>query len=361
MRMWLMVAVVMLSIEARSAEPRGKMLSVSQIMKLMEASKTSYELKTFESLDLARGTIAATMWPQRIEPAHVPKVERKGGQVTITEWTQSAELGAALHHADEAYTKKDYAEAEKRFRAAVALDPSNPLAHAYLGDALLFGGKPDKAKEEYDRAIAINPDDYRLYFFRSTAWRKLGEPAKARDDLRTSLTLKPRNPTLLNSVEHGGLRVHVEPDILVPQSFARREGESIVVYTDPQQMGWFAWGNCKGMWLGEPDHRKALTGSSDPAAWTSVEELECLSALLAGYAMQLEKDPTRDPRLEQLKAIVDEGLAIGLVLYELGSRIDPQITLRITPEARAVVRKYVEKYVLTDVPDAPRPSADAGE
>jgi tetratricopeptide (TPR) repeat protein len=358
--MWLMVVVVMLSNEARSAEPRGKMLSLSQIMKAMQASKTSYVIRTLEGLDVARGTFAATLWPQAIAPANIPKVVRKNGQVTVTEWPQSAELGAALRRADEAYNQKNYAEAEKRFRAAVALAPGDPIAHAFLGDALLFSGKATEAKAEYDRAIAINPDDYRLYFFRSNAWRHLEDPAKARDDLRTSLTLKPRNPTLLNSVEHGGIGVHVEPDILVPQSFARREGEAIIVYADPKQMGWFAWANCKGFWLGEPEHRKALTGSST-SAWTSQEEVECLAALLTGYELQLKTDPTPDPRLEQLKAIVDDGLATGLVLYELGSRIDPQIMLRIDPEARALVRKYVEKYVLTDAPEAPKPPADAGE
>jgi tetratricopeptide (TPR) repeat protein len=360
MRTWPLV-VALVSTVAWSDEARhSSFLNISQLMKLMEASKTKYEIRSLDALDLARGTLADSTWRQAIGANERPRVVNEGGTISVIDWEQSAELQAALVKADEAYAKKDYAEAEKRFRAAVALSPGDPRAHAYLGDALLFGGKPTAAKVEYDRAIELNPFDYRYFFFRASAWRELKQPANEKADLRTSLMLKPRNARLLGAVNERRLGVHAEPDVLVPQSFAREEKNAIVIYADPQRLGWFAWASCKAAWLGEASHRKAATGS-EAHHWTSTEELECLSALLAGYARERKDGGPSDPRLEQLNAIADEGLGTGLVLYEMGSRIDPQITLRFGPEAQKLVRTYVEKYVLPDVKAEPPNPGDAGE
>jgi tetratricopeptide (TPR) repeat protein len=360
MRKWLVAVVMLASVAQGEAPRRGSFLNISELMKLMEESKTAYVFKELEKLDLGRGTLAEAAWPALLPRVNCPKVVRKDGQVSVVEWEQSAELGAALKRGDEAYAKKDFVEAEKRFRAAVKLAPGDPLAHAFLGDALLFGGKTTEAKAEYDRAIELNPDDYRLYFFRAGAWRRLGVLASERDDLRTSLTLKPRNSMLLESVEPARLGVRVGVDVLVPQGFARREKEQVVIYADAQRLGWFSWASCKGAWLGESEHRKAATGS-ERRSWTSTEELECLSALLVGYDMELKRGGPRDPRLDQLKAIADDGQAVGLVLYEIGARVDPQFTLRLDAESRSRVRKYVEKYVLPDAPARAEDHADGGE
>jgi len=45
---------------------------------------------------------------------------------------------------------------------------------------------------------------------------------------------------------------------------------------------WLAWANCKAAWLGEAEHRKAMTGSSK-TAFTSKEELEVWRNLATAY------------------------------------------------------------------------------
>ena len=46
--------------------------------------------------------------------------------------------------------------------------------------------------------------------------------------------------------------------------------------------------NCKAIWLGEPSHREALTGSTDHG-FTSTEELECLASAASVYESELRK------------------------------------------------------------------------
>lgn len=225
--------------------------------------------------------------------------------------------------------------------------------HAYLGDALLFGGDAGAALSEYDLAIKQNPDDFRLYFFRGNAHRHEGKREAMLDDFRTSLTLNPRYQTLITALQGWpNSEVRVEPEVLVPRAFVRRDGKAIAVYADTERPEWLAWAMCKGLWLGDTAHRKEMLGT-DEGGWSSVEELECLASLVSVYASRRERgEGSADERLERLVKIVKDGMTTGFVLYEIGSRIDPQIVLRLDADVRAQVRKYVEKYVL--VSDAPQ-------
>ncbi len=180
-------------------------------------------------------------------------------------------------------------------------------------------------------------------------------------DLRQALTLKPRSASVVTALQQlgPGAPVHLEPDVLVPRGFARREGDTVVVYADVggQRAEWLAWANCKALWLGEASHRREMLGQDAPQ-WSTVEETECLASLVAVYASRREKgEGERDERLERLVAVVKDGLAAGLVIYEIGSRVDPHLVLRLDDRSRALVRRYVEKYVLPTVtpPAATRP------
>lgn len=360
-RAWWGVVVILAG--AALAEPPAKekkkppYLSPGEMVKRIEASPVQYKLAPLEELDVARGKLADELWPRRVPPIHLPKVERAAdGTVTVTAWPEPPEAKPALAKAEAAFQQKDYAGAAAGYREALDVDASQYLVHAYLGDALFFGGDAKAALAEYDQAIALNPDDYRLYFFRASAHRELDHRPAMVDDLRTALTLNPRYDTLvkvLDGLSHGSLRI--EPAVLVPRAFVRMEGDAVAIYNEPEHPAWFAWSICKGLWLGEKDHRREMLGT-EKYVWSTTEELECLAAMLSARERAKSEGTLDDPRLDQLAAIVNDGLAVGLVLYELGSRVDPQVVLRVDAETRALVKKYVEKYVLVDldVPAKPK-------
>ncbi|MBL8214190.1 MAG: tetratricopeptide repeat protein [Bryobacterales bacterium] len=56
-----------------------------------------------------------------------------------------------------AHWEFDWAEAESRFRRAIALQPSNYAAHSWYGGVLAMLGRFDEAEREYGVAIRLNP------------------------------------------------------------------------------------------------------------------------------------------------------------------------------------------------------------
>ncbi|MGV3619376.1 MAG: tetratricopeptide repeat protein [Archangium sp.] len=329
-----------------------KLSTPKELMELMEKSPNHYRIQGIEELELARGKLADEQWKPLNPRVDLPKLIRKGSAVRVTDWPKpSAATAKFMEAAERAYRVKDFAEAEKQYRAAIKATPSYYIAHAYLGDALLFGDKKDVdgALAAYEQAITLNPDDYRLYFFRSTVHRKLGNSIQAVSDLRHALMLKPRNDVLIEMVRnsHGTLGLRAEPEIFVPRAFVRRGDDGVDIYVDGGRVEWLAWANCKAVWLGEPAYRKARGGG---ARWTSSEDFECLMNLVSMYESQLaRKEGTRDDRLDRLVQVADDELLDAMVVYEFASRIDPMVMLKVDASSRERVARYIEKYVLTSV------------
>jgi tetratricopeptide (TPR) repeat protein len=337
------------AVASRSVEPRRAFLVPAQILKRLEASPVEVKLAGIEALqDVARGRLADETWPELVPPIEHPKVRRKNGNITVEPWARPKAVEAPMEKGETAFQQKDYLEAAKWYRKALEIAPDFYIARAYLGDTHLFGGKgPKAALEEYDQAIARNPDDYRLYFFRANAHRQLDDLQSMQADLRRSLVLKPRNPILLGAMERArGLMGRAEPEVFIPRGFVRRgEGNVVEVYADIDRPEWLAWANCKALWMIDGAHRKEMVGSTEHG-WSTAEELECLGSLMGVYEARKRSGGAADDRLEVLGQIIHDGLSPAFVIYEFGSRVDPQIVLRLDDRFREMMARYVEKYVL---------------
>ncbi|HEY3451190.1 MAG TPA: tetratricopeptide repeat protein [Myxococcales bacterium] len=331
--------------------PKHKYLTLPEILQRMEASPVHYVLHTLDKLeDVPQDSLKDQIWPQIVEPVDLPKVGRgASGRFDVSAWPAKPEALEANEAAEELFKNKDLEGAAKKYREAIAADPDFYIAYANLGDCLLFGARdPKAALVQYEKALKLNPDDYRLHFYRGNTLLALGRKGEAVEEFVTSLVLKPRNPILISKLRSEGskLGIRVQGELLDPWGFARREGEAVAAYSDPKKPGWLGWASCKAFWIGEPSHRKEMTGSTDEG-WSTTEDLECMVALISAHLVTVEKDLGKaDPAVQQLESVLKDGLASAFVVYELGSRLDPQITLKIERSFHPTLRKYIRKYVL---------------
>ena len=93
-----------------------------------------------------------------------PKVSGTGdpGSLPATGTVSAARLNAPgkaekeFRKGSDALTKKDWAEAKKRFETAVAIYPEYDVAYNGLGAALLASGDAKSARPAFEKAIALN-------------------------------------------------------------------------------------------------------------------------------------------------------------------------------------------------------------
>ncbi len=142
-------------------------------------------------------------------------------------------------------TRREVAEAEAQFRAAVALDAADPVAQSRLGSALAAQGKFDEAIPPLERALALRPDDIEAH-------RSLGQIYAMRQDDGRAL------PHLIRAAEA------IEDPALVTRIAAILAGSPDPMVRDPRRALTYA------------QRAVVLTGRRDPLA------LDILAAALAG-------------------------------------------------------------------------------
>jgi len=335
---------------ARPASPtRTKFLTPSEILKRMEDSTVQYRL---EPKDSPPGGWADALWPRRFEPVSEPRVVVVDGQRVIQEWPQDPKAVELINQGEEHYQAKRYGDAAKFYQQAVDVCPRCYLAWAYWGDALLFGGDAEGALKHYRKAAELNPDDYRLYYFQGSALARLGRLSEARDAFAWSLVLNPRNPILRQFFrENEGVGMLIQGDVLMPRGFAHEDGKDVIVEFDPMYgAAWLAYANCKALWLGEPSHREEMTGTAE-RHFSSTEEMECLASVANIHVAKREdgEEDRMDASLDRLLAVIGDGMAPEMVLFEMAARVHPQYTLTLDDESRQRLKAYVLRYVLTPV------------
>jgi tetratricopeptide (TPR) repeat protein len=335
--------------EGQGSAARGSYLSPAQVVKWLEDSKVQYRV---EPTDSPPGGWAEQLWPIRVEPLPVPRVVMEGGQRVLRPWPGNPQAEGLISQAEAHYLARRYAEAAKLYEQALAVCPECYLARAYLGDATLMMGDATRALAHYQKALELNPHDYQLYFSQGSALARLGRMNEAVDSWIWSLVLNPRNPVIRQFFkQHRELGLLILDDVLVPRSFARKQGEEVIIEFDPQYgAAWLAFANCKALWIGEPSHRVEMTGTTEHH-FSSIEETECLAsaALVHQGQKEQEADEETDESLDRLMNVIDEGMITELVLFELAARIHPQYTLTLDDEDRQRLRRYVIRHVLLPV------------
>jgi len=333
------------------AQESKPFLTPAEVLKMMGESKTEYVVNSLEKLKPEEmKDLAGLFFAQRCPDIENPRLVSEKGKPAVKEYSFKKEAVKLFEQAEAVFKKKDYDGARALYEQALRADPAFYLALGYIGDTYLYTGRVEEALAAYDKAIEMNPYDHRLYFFRANTLGRAGRQDEARKDIVRALALRPRYRFVLQVANSDkapyGFRLretNFEPPVL-----ARKEGAKVAIYIDPNESNshWGAYALAKALWLGEPKHRKEMTGSDGPG-WSTTEERECLANLMAVYEDLLEKKTIEpDPRLETLRQIVENEDLNGFILYEVYSRLCPSAMLTLSEENRKLVERYIEKYLI---------------
>ncbi len=171
---------------------------VSALSGVLPAAVTSGTRRAanLEAYDLfVRGRVLVTQSPEsnRTAPPLLERaIELDPGFADAYAWL------AMSHHFAWAYwldaPERHHSMALAAAQRAVLLDPENAVAHAVLGDVLIYDGKPDEGAAELATALRINPNHADAWVFLGQLKAFEGTPAEGIDYVRTALRLNPHPP-----------------------------------------------------------------------------------------------------------------------------------------------------------------------
>ena len=290
-------------------------------------------------------------WPQAKPFIDAPVVTvSPSGQRTVRSFEFPEGVRSAHQAAERAFTAKDCGEAVQRYNEVLAACPTCYPDLIGLGDCELRQGKARDAIDHYREAEQLNPDDFLGFFSEADAIARLGNLGEARELLTRALVLRPRRETVLKVLHVIEWRIGaiIDDEPLRPRAAFVR-GNDLVVSTaegDPAAIWWSIYAICKR--IGTPEEI-VREGKTLPAQrrWNSQQEEGCLRKTAMTYA-EKRSAPGSDAALERFLTADAAGLAKGFVLYEIASRLDPQIVLEVPPDQRKLVDRYVRTIVVRD-------------
>ena len=103
------------------------------------------------------GLALGVMLTQSIRPRTSENDTMTGDFMTGTT-PPSESVRAALDEGKQAFSQQDFPKAIDSFKKALAADPNNPEAHAYMGFILVQAGHGDGALMAFDKALSVAPN-----------------------------------------------------------------------------------------------------------------------------------------------------------------------------------------------------------
>jgi len=329
-----------------------KYLSNAQIFQIMNDSKVSYNVLSISEMDdsLKKLPNSSIMFPQYTPLIKLPLVKADDdGKLTLSSFEFKEEAWTFLNKGEEYFGKGDFINAKEFYSKALENDTSFYLAALYLGDCYLHEKDYKTALSYYQKANTINPNDYSTWYFQSTAYRNLGENEKAFDCYIEGLLNKPRHQNIMKALNgfKEKLGLTIDNNEFEPKSLAIKNGENVNIYfSEGGGSEWLAYSNAKAIWLGETTI-PGLKESGAKSLWSTTEEKQAIISLLDAYYSAKESDKTKnDEYLEKLYKITQDGFLDSFIIYEIGSKVNPNITLVLPKAARDDIRKYIRKYVV---------------
>jgi tetratricopeptide (TPR) repeat protein len=344
--MWIIALALLAADPGLWREPGKKhpFLTPSEIVKRLDASERTYNIHKEEAPEAQWYLQNAQLTWHAGAGMAVPVRTNDG----VVEWNAPAGSAELMDKADALFHQKDFKAAEAAYALVLVRYPSHYLAMVAWGECAELTGRRDVALERYEKAGAFAPYDYRSWYHRGNALLELGRKAEATKMYVHALALSPRSDELLDGIEGRqpklGFRLH--RNLFVPAARIEKKGDEVLMSLVAQPQ-WVAWAGCKALWMGERSHREEMTGHGQHV-FTNVEEEECLMNLAASYetVTKAKEGYEKDPTSQLVFDVSQAHLLTEFVMFEIGSRVDPQVTLRLPEEYLPRIEELIRKYVL---------------
>jgi tetratricopeptide (TPR) repeat protein len=347
---WLLVSSIVFAGE----EKKYKLRPIDELYKIMEASEVTYTIMSIDKLkDLKPEQFIDIYFPVKQSKHAFPWIKTTSKSRELHEYPFHPEALKLLKKAEPLFKKRRFEEAMALYKKALSHQKDCYVAMSHIGDCFLLSGKPQKAIEYYDQAIAANPDDHRTFFYKGNALTALKRWKEAKEAYIDALTRFPRHPGSLSVLiaSQNQFLVDVRRNFFLPRALARREGDRVAIYLDMQDehgMAWTTYAICKAVWIGEPEHRKEASGKSD-SIWSNLEEQECIGNMMAKYLSQRLTFQVR-PKIEfeRIFKTKEDGYFLQFLIYEIGSRMIPDVMIMADQEQRIKMKEFIRRYVVVD-------------
>jgi cytochrome c-type biogenesis protein CcmH len=187
----------------------------------------SWQLATGGILLLLFGLTLGIALTNSVRPRESTQDSMTGDFLTGTAGSESAQF---LQQGKSAFAKQDWPKAIEAFKQALALDPNQPEAHAYMGFILIQAGHADGALLAFEKALALAPNlPMALWGKGMTLYQSKQDYAGAKEAFEKLLQIIPAGAErlevekILAEMPQGGQKLRRQPETATPPTSANQQ------------------------------------------------------------------------------------------------------------------------------------------
>ena len=279
---------------------------VSEIFKIMEASRIGYQLDINDEKKYPQ--------PERVRLFNTTyTISDAEGRVEIFSFQPSAEVDSLFNRAETLFGEKRFAQARDLYQQIYELDSTFTKVLPYIAQTYGIQGDLRRAKEYYSLAITKNPTDYFAHWMLADIFRMSGQPDEV---LRQLVFAHLFNRNHLGIQEDLRKTLEARKIILPEWQF---EPEMEMAQTGAQEVqivastAWLPYAIARAVWTYEPGYKEAYQATDSD--FSLLGAAEALGALLD--ANEKNKKFLKTPMMKALQASLDEKMLVGFIMYEM--------------------------------------------
>jgi len=305
-------------------EKSTKLHTPSEIIKIMEDSKLTYEI--------VDDYVAPPLGPPVVISNHMYLREKDSGY-SLEMFSLSDQAKPVYDQAEEAFHKQDFTRAMTLYRQVLAVQPEYFYALTLIGDAYFAMGQFDSAKTYFLHSIDLNFADYNAHWFLADTYKRVNNMEEAAREATIAHLLNVNHVNLQKVIRAYRERTNRpwKEWTFDPRYTLSKDADKVVIKTTPE---WMGYAMVKAVWAYEPGYAESMLGEEKNnlvIVWPEEKE-----AIVAALVM--------NDNVKHINDIIDKGFFTEFVLYEVAAKKHPSVLVLLPRETFTRVVEYVNTF-----------------
>jgi tetratricopeptide (TPR) repeat protein len=303
----------------------------AEILKIMEASKLSYEIKILDK------SIECKDYSDKLNYHDCYRVKTDSGLITY-KFSVNDNAKPLFKKAEDLFQTQQYDSALVYYQLSLKADSGLYKVMTYIGQLYEKKGDVENAMYWYKKAISNNYIDYMAHWFLADLYWSTDNIKDAVDEIVIAQILNRNNKRITNSMTDIFKKAKLTTNdwSFNPQMELRKISEDKISIAFDQK--WTGYAIAKAIWTFEPGYKESM--GVNPGSYSTLEDKECLFSLMLGLD-NAKINIKKDPQLMILRQAFDKKYLNEYILYEIVLPQNPGVAFQLPEQTILEIKDYI--------------------
>lgn len=303
----------------------------AKILEIMDQSKLSYQVQLDPNFQVEPPELGDNNGPDLYQ-------EQTDAGPSIGRYGLDSSMAPVFQEAEAAFAGGRLEDARRLYQRILDSDPEFATLMTYIGQTYETEKNYPEAMKWFRKAIAVNFHDYMAHWFLADDLYRTKEYDEAATEITTAWVLNRNHKTIRERLEmiYKAAGLKYDGFDFIPNYRLTKAKDLVEIrFTED----WMMYAFCKALWQFEPGYHKELGGGRSD--FDIDEEKECLTNLLIANSRANKGKKSKNPAINALERAVEAKHTLAFIFVEIWLPQQPIIIYTQSKEGVMDMVNYV--------------------